>query len=85
MYILCTKRIRITNTQSVMNLTGRGVKEGSILGQVKYLMRFCVRKLRAFLGFYLANSAKLYMKNDLKCRHLRFQEFLKINNFYTKK
>ena len=28
-----------------------GVKEGSILGQVKYLMNFCVKKLRCFLGF----------------------------------
>jgi hypothetical protein len=54
-----------------------GVKEGSIFGQVKYLMRFCVRKLTDFLGFYLTNSEKLDMKNYLKCRHLHFQEHLK--------
>jgi len=35
-----------------------GVKEDSILGQVKYLMDFCVRNLRVFLGFYFTDSFK---------------------------
>ena len=61
------------------NFGVKGDKEVQILGQVKYLMRFCVRKLMVFLGFYLANSEKLEMKNYLKCRHLHFKEYLKIN------
>ncbi len=56
-----------------------GVKEGSILGQMKYLKNFCVRKLRITLEFYLAYSGELDMKNDLKCRHLYLQELLKIS------
>ena len=62
-----------------------GVKEGSILDQMKYLKNFCVRKLRISLEFYLPHSGELDMKNDLKCRHLHFKEHLKINSFYTKK
>jgi hypothetical protein len=61
------------------------VKEGSIFGQVKYLINFCVRKLRAFLRFSLTNPSKSDRKYDLKCRHLHFMENLAINIFCIKK
>ena len=61
------------------------VKESSIFGQLKYLINFCVRKLRDFLWFYFAETAKSDRKYGLKCRHLHFWQHLKINILYYKK
>ena len=47
-----------------------GVKEAPILDQVKYLMHFCVRKLRVFLRFCFTDLLQSDQKYYPKYRHL---------------
>ena len=45
------------------NFGVKGDKEVQILGQVKYLMRFCVRKLMVFLMILFHQSTKNHTEN----------------------
>jgi hypothetical protein len=61
---------------------GPSVKEAPIFGQVKYLMHFCVRKLRIFLGFYFTDLLKSDKKYYHKYLHLHLWEHIKIKELW---